>query len=116
MKLRVVILILGACLAGYGFFGFSRRDQTHTTPDSVSVACEEYERLFRDVSGKIASRLERGDLATDRESRDLRSEALKAAQKQAFMPLAEEEARRLDPWTPEKEAALLREYERAERK
>jgi hypothetical protein len=115
MKLRILALIFGACLAGYGYFGFSRRDQAHTTPDSVSVACEEYERLFREVSGKIASRLERGDLTSDRESRNLRSEALKAALRQAFLPLAEEEARRLDPWSPEAEAKLLREYERAER-
>ena len=110
-KLWVVIKCLaGLSLAGYGAFILLTGDHDPKTADVVEVACREYERLFRDVSGQIATKLERGDLTSDRESRDLRAEVLREALRQAFLPLAMKEAERLDPWSAEEEARMLREY------
>ena len=111
-KLRVGLILVALAAIGSSFIKDSSGILPQPEPkDRVAVACDEYERLFRQVSGKIADQLERGDLSTDRESRDLRSEALKQALKASFLPLAEEEARRLSPWSPEAEIELLREYE-----
>ena len=111
---RICVAAVAVALIVYGF-SISQPLPPETEGDAVSKACDEYERLFREVSRDIAARLERGDLKTDRSSRDLRSESLKQALKAAFLPLAEEEARRLSPWSPEAEAEMLREYGREER-
>ena len=79
--------------------------------DSVGVACEEYEKSFREVSVRTADKLDSGELSTDRESRDYRSRELSAAMKAAFLPLAAVEAGKMsEGWTAEVESSILRGY------
>lgn len=80
--------------------------------DAVTKACDQYEILFREASRTHADKLDLGSIKTEKESRDFRAAALAEALKQAFSPMAAEEAKVLGEgkWTPEVESKLLRTY------
>lgn len=60
---RICVAAVAVALIAYGF-SISQPLPPETEGDAVSKACDEYERLFREVSRDIAARLERGDLKT----------------------------------------------------
>lgn len=112
--MKNVSTILALCLILFGAFGIgSSEDETTPAPiqDEVHEACVQYEKYFRQASGTVASELESGQLKTDIESAERRKALLAEARRIAFGALARKEAKAFQPWTPAKEAEVLRSYE-----
>lgn len=114
--MKNVSTILALCLILFGAFGIgSSSDGTTPGPapiqDEVHEACVQYEKYFRQASGTVASELESGQLKTDIESAERRKALLAEARRIAFGALARKEAKAFQPWTPSKEAEVLRSYE-----
>ena len=114
--MRTASTILAMCLILFGACG-SGSSPDGTTPDPAPIqdevheACVQYEKYFRQASGTVAKELESGQLTTDTESFERRKALLAEARRIAFGALAKKEAEAFQPWTPAKEAEILRSYE-----
>lgn len=98
-------------LAVLSFLAFKPEDSAGPAADNVAVAFDTYERLWRESAAVCADKLEAGSLLTEREAAEFLGEASAASRRAAFESLARAEAEALNgKWTPERHAAILREY------
>jgi hypothetical protein len=81
--------------------------------DAVTKAFDSYERLWRQLAGTAADRLEDGEMTTDSATRDFLSEGNRAARKVAFGEIAGREQELLGngKWTVDGQVQVLRGYE-----
>ena len=76
--------------------------------DRYEAAYDRWRELHRQARADAVDRLRSGELSTAEQTREFLSQAFRNAMRQAFEPLAREEARLLnDNWTPEAHARLL---------
>lgn len=82
--------------------------------DAVSKSFDQYETLWREAQGELATRLESGQIKSESDATEWFGKLNTEARRQAFADLLTAEAAAFggDKWTAEKHAAAIRRYVR----